>query len=176
MRIAVFIFASLLFAVIASAQSEVKTPESPNVPRASTNMNPKPVPAKAPVAKAPPASDIKTLVIEDLTVGKGKVAQKGKSVKVHYTGWLYDPAQPNGRGKQFDSSIKRGEPFTFPLGASQVIKGWDEGFKDMKAGGKRRLIIPADMGYGAAGARGVIPPNAALLFEVELIDVLDASI
>lgn len=116
-------------------------------------------------------TDPKTLVIEDVTVGKGKAANKGKTVKVHYTGWLYDRTQPNGRGKQFDSSVKRGEPFSFPLGAGQVIKGWDEGFKDMKVGGKRVLIIPPDLGYGSRGAGNAIPPNATLMFEVELLDV-----
>ncbi len=106
----------------------------------------------------------------DTVVGKGKEALSGRVVDVHYTGWLYEPAANNQRGKQFDSSVGRG-PFSFPLGAGRVIKGWDEGVAGMKVGGKRTLVIPAEMGYGARGAGGVIPPNATLLFEVELLDV-----
>ena len=90
---------------------------------------------------------------------------------VHYTGWLYDPAAADGHGKKFDSSVDRKEPFNFKLGAGQVIKGWDEGVAGMKAGGKRTLVIPPQMGYGARGAGGVIPPNATLLFEVQLVDL-----
>ena len=115
--------------------------------------------------------DVKKLIIQDIIPGTGKVATKGKSIKVNYTGWLYDPSSSMGRGKQFDSSQGR-EPFSFKLGAGDVIKGWDEGFIDMKVGGKRKLIIPSDLGYGANGAGSVIPPNASLMFEVELIDVL----
>ncbi len=103
-------------------------------------------------------------IIEDLVVGSGKIAESGKTIKVHYTGWLTD-------GKKFDSSVDRNDPFEFPLGAGKVIKGWDEGFKDMKIGGKRKLTIPPEMGYGARGAGGVIPANATLIFEVELLDV-----
>ena len=90
---------------------------------------------------------------------------------MHYTGWLYDPTRTDKKGAKFDSSKDRNEPFDFTLGAGEVIKGWDEGVKGMKAGGRRTLTIPAVMGYGAAGAGGVIPPNATLLFEVELIEV-----
>jgi FKBP-type peptidyl-prolyl cis-trans isomerase len=100
----------------------------------------------------------------DEVVGNGAAAQSGKTVFVHYTGWLTD-------GKKFDSSKDRGQPFSFPLGAGRVIKGWDEGVAGMKVGGKRRLVIPSSLGYGAAGAGGVIPPNATLVFEVELLDV-----
>jgi FKBP-type peptidyl-prolyl cis-trans isomerase len=92
-------------------------------------------------------------------------------VVVHYTGWLYDAGATDKKGAKFDSSKDRNEPFEFPLGAGQVIRGWDEGVKGMKVGGKRVLTIPPDMGYGARGAGGVIPPNATLLFEVELLDV-----
>lgn len=115
--------------------------------------------------------DVKKLVIQDTIVGSGKIAGKGKKIKVNYTGWLYDPSQPMGRGKQFDSSLGR-EPFVFTLGGGEVIKGWDDGFETMKVGGKRKLIIPSEMGYGANGAGNVIPPNAPLMFEVELVDVL----
>ena len=103
--------------------------------------------------------------------GTGAEAVAGKPVSVHYTGWLYDPSLPEGKGKKFDSSVDRKEPFVFPLGGGRVIKGWDEGVAGMKVGGKRTLIIPADMAYGARGAGGVIPPNATLVFDVELLEV-----
>ena len=103
--------------------------------------------------------------------GTGAEAVAGKPVVVHYTGWLYDPAQPEGKGKKFDSSLDRREPFSFPLGGGRVIRGWDEGVAGMKVGGKRTLIIPADLAYGARGAGGVIPPNATLVFDVELLEV-----
>jgi FKBP-type peptidyl-prolyl cis-trans isomerase FkpA len=90
---------------------------------------------------------------------------------VNYTGWLYDDKAPDHKGKKFDSSLDRNQPFKFDLGAGQVIQGWDEGFAGMKIGGKRTLIIPSEMGYGARGAGGVIPPNATLVFDVELLDV-----
>jgi FKBP-type peptidyl-prolyl cis-trans isomerase FkpA len=110
------------------------------------------------------------LVKTDTVVGKGKEAVTGSTVVVNYTGWLHDPKAEKQRGKQFDSSIGRG-PFSFPLGAGRVIRGWDEGVAGMKVGGKRTLLIPPDMGYGARGAGGVIPANATLLFDVELLDV-----
>jgi FKBP-type peptidyl-prolyl cis-trans isomerase len=97
-------------------------------------------------------------------VGTGATAAAGKTVKVHYTGWLTS-------GKKFDSSLDRGQPFSFPLGGGQVIKGWDEGVAGMKVGGKRQLRIPPELGYGARGAGGVIPPNATLIFDVELLDI-----
>ena len=102
------------------------------------------------------------LVIEELVAGGGAAAAAGQRVSVHYTGWLTD-------GKKFDSSRARGEPFVFPLGRGQVIRGWDEGVAGMKVGGKRKLTIPPALGYGARGAGGVIPPNATLMFEVELL-------
>jgi FKBP-type peptidyl-prolyl cis-trans isomerase len=92
-------------------------------------------------------------------------------VTVHYTGWLYDQAREDRKGRKFDSSRDRGEPFQFRLGAGQVIQGWDEGVAGMKAGGRRTLTIPPQLGYGSQGAGGVIPPNATLVFEVELVDV-----
>jgi FKBP-type peptidyl-prolyl cis-trans isomerase len=100
----------------------------------------------------------------DIKVGAGDVAVSGKPVRVHYTGWLTS-------GKKFDSSVDHGQPFTFRLGAGEVIPGWDEGVKGMKVGGKRQLKIPASLGYGAQGAGGVIPPNATLIFDVELLAV-----
>ena len=116
-------------------------------------------------------SDITELMITDLSTGNGATAAAGQTVIVHYTGWLYDPSQPDNKGTQFDSSVDRGQPFSFPLGGGRVIRGWDEGVAGMQIGGKRVLIIPPDMGYGARGAGGVIPPNATLLFEVELLGV-----
>ncbi|MCA1826077.1 MAG: FKBP-type peptidyl-prolyl cis-trans isomerase [Myxococcales bacterium] len=104
------------------------------------------------------------LKIEDLVVGNGAEAVKGKQVMVHYTGWLTD-------GKKFDSSKDRGQPFHFALGRGQVIQGWDDGVAGMKVGGKRKLTIPPELGYGKAGAGGVIPPDATLVFEVELLGV-----
>jgi len=104
----------------------------------------------------------------DDTTGNGAAATAGKKVSVHYTGWLYN----NGvKGAKFDSSVDRGQPFQFTLGAHQVIAGWDEGVAGMKVGGKRTLIIPPELGYGARGAGGVIPPNATLMFDVELLGV-----
>ena len=108
------------------------------------------------------------LKIEEVVEGNGAAAVAGKSVTVHYTGWLTDGVI---KGKKFDSSKDRNDPFEFPLGAGHVIKGWDEGLQGMKVGGKRLLTIPAALGYGSRGAGGVIPPNATLLFEVELLAV-----
>ena len=107
----------------------------------------------------------------DTLPGTGREAEPGFNVSVHYTGWLYDAAAEGFKGKKFDSSVDRKQPFDFALGAGQVIQGWDEGFAGMKIGGKRTLIIPPEMGYGARGAGGVIPPNATLIFDVELLDV-----
>lgn len=104
----------------------------------------------------------------DTVVGGGTEATTGKEVDVHYTGWLFDENAPDNKGKKFDSSLDRGQLFSFPLGAGHVIKGWDQGVAGMKIGGKRTLIIPAEMGYGARGAGGAIPPNATLVFDVEL--------
>ena len=112
-----------------------------------------------------------TLQSEDTTVGSGPEAVAGQRVRVHYTGWLYDPTAPHNRGKKFDSSKDRGQPFSFGLGGGEVIRGWVEGVQGMKVGGTRVLTIPPEMGYGARGAGGVIPPNATLVFEVELLGV-----
>ena len=110
------------------------------------------------------------LQYEDTTVGSGDEARAGRNVKVHYTGWLHDPSAADGRGRKFDSSKDRGDPFRFGLGQGQVIRGWDEGVQGMKVGGTRVLTIPAELGYGARGAGGVIPPNATVVFEVELLE------
>jgi FKBP-type peptidyl-prolyl cis-trans isomerase FkpA len=108
------------------------------------------------------------LKIEDTKVGTGATPQPGQTCVMHYTGWLYE----NGaKGQKFDSSLDHGQPFEFPIGRGRVIKGWDEGVASMKVGGKRTLIIPPELGYGARGAGGVIPPNATLMFDVELLAV-----
>ena len=111
------------------------------------------------------------LIKTDNKLGDGTEANAGHHVTVHYTGWLYDEEAPDHKGKKFDSSRDRAEPFDFPLGAGRVIKGWDQGVEGMKVGGQRTLVIPANLGYGARGAVGVIPPNATLVFDVELLAV-----
>ena len=116
-------------------------------------------------------ANITELQKNDTVVGTGREAEPGFNVSVHYTGWLYDEKASDHKGKKFDSSVDRGQPFKFDLGAGQVIQGWDEGFAGMKIGGKRTLIIPSEMGYGVRGAGGAIPPNATLIFDVELLDV-----
>jgi FKBP-type peptidyl-prolyl cis-trans isomerase len=125
-------------------------------------------PASDTAAKAPKGGSMHKLAnglqYEDVVVGSGTMAEPGMNVSVHYSGWLTD-------GTPFDSSRDRGQPFKFQLGAGQVIQGWDEGVKGMRIGGKRKLTIPPDLGYGARGASGVIPPNATLVFDVELLDV-----
>ena len=115
--------------------------------------------------------NITSLIIKDTVIGNGRQAEKGLAVTVHYTGWLYDPNQKDGKGKKFDSSLDRNDPFVFNLGGGQVIRGWDDGVDGMKIHGKRTLIIPPDMGYGSRGAGSVIPPNATLIFDVELLGV-----
>ena len=115
--------------------------------------------------------DVSEFTKQDARVGSGNEAVAGREVTVHYTGWLYDPSRPDNKGSKFDSSRDRNDPFKFRLGAGQVIRGWDEGVAGMKVGGRRTLTIPSNMGYGARGAGGDIPPNAALVFDVELLDV-----
>jgi len=117
------------------------------------------------------ADGVKQLEKVDTVTGSGDEAKAGRVVRVHYTGWLYDAGKPDKRGTKFDSSKDGGQPFDFTLGAREVIPGWDEGVAGMKVGGKRILTIPPDMGYGARGAGGVIPANATLVFEVELLEV-----
>jgi peptidylprolyl isomerase len=125
----------------------------------------------SPAMSEPAASTVTTssgLQIQDTKPGTGPSPKTGQTCVMHYTGWLYE----NGaKGKKFDSSVDRNEPFEFPIGKGRVIKGWDEGVATMQVGGKRTLIIPPALGYGARGAGGVIPPNATLLFEVELLGV-----
>ena len=113
----------------------------------------------------------KGLFMTDHKIGTGAEAVAGKTVSVHYTGWLFDASRPDNKGKKFDSSRDRGSPFEFPLGAGRVIAGWDQGVAGMKVGGQRTLVIPPELGYGARGAGGVIPPGATLVFDVELLGV-----
>ena len=115
--------------------------------------------------------NITSLQIADVKTGSGAQAASGTRVTVHYSGWLYDAKAADRHGKKFDSSRDRNEPFTFRLGAGEVIRGWDQGVAGMKVGGSRTLIIPSDLGYGARGAGGAIPPHARLVFDVELLDV-----
>ena len=122
-------------------------------------------------AGPPPGGSVAELQRIDRQAGTGNTATGGSDVTVHYTGWLYDENAPEKRGAKFDSSVDRGQPFTFLLGAGQVIRGWDDGVAGMKVGGKRTLLIPSENGYGRKGAGGVIPPNASLVFDVELLDV-----
>jgi len=122
----------------------------------------------APARAQPVTTTASGLGIIDTKVGTGPSPKPGQTVVVHYTGWLYEGGK---KGKKFDSSLDRGQPFEFPLGKGQVIAGWDEGVATMKVGGKRTLIIPPALGYGARGAGGVIPPNATLIFDVELLGV-----
>jgi FKBP-type peptidyl-prolyl cis-trans isomerase FkpA len=158
-----------------SAAEPVKPAEMPAAP--PNTVGPAATPPPAPPATAKPAP-VKPVAPErpaytrtDLEAGTGAEARKGARLQVHYTGWLYDPAQPDLKGRMFDTSKERG-PFDFVLGAGQVIPGWDQGFNGMKVGGRRRLIIPSDLAYGVDGAgNGIIPPNATLLFEMELLEV-----
>jgi FKBP-type peptidyl-prolyl cis-trans isomerase len=107
----------------------------------------------------------------DIKTGTGAAITKGQTAVVHYTGWLYDENAPEKKGRKFDSSRDRNQPFDFQLGAGRVIQGWDEGVEGMQVGGQRRLVIPPEKGYGAQGAGGVIPPNATLVFDVELVGI-----
>jgi len=142
--------------------------------------DPPAAPAAAPAAAAQPspieaarqAATAAGVKIVDLKVGKGKPALEGATVRVHYTGWLQDLTAADGKGKKFDSSVDRNEPFLFPLGKQRVIRGWDLGVAGMQPGGKRRLTFPPELAYGERGAGGVIPPNATLVVEVELFDFL----
>jgi FKBP-type peptidyl-prolyl cis-trans isomerase FkpA len=120
-------------------------------------------------------NNVTELIKKDTKIGTGEEAVIGKTVEVHYTGWLYDPTAPDKKGAKFDSSRDRGVPFSFLLGAGRVIKGWDQGVAGMRVGGQRTLIIPPEMAYGARGAGNVIPPNAALIFDVELLGLRQGS-
>ena len=168
----------LFGALVLCSMSACAAPPSTS---AATNPapTPKPLPPREPVATGPLAANapapvdlmpavVTDLIIRDSALGKGEAATPGAVMSVHYTGWLYDPKMPGGKGKKFDSSLDRNERFTITLGVSRVIQGWTRGLAGMKVGTKRTLIIPPNLGYGERGAGGIIPPNATLLFEVEL--------
>jgi FKBP-type peptidyl-prolyl cis-trans isomerase FkpA len=120
---------------------------------------------------AVPAKGVNTMQSMELKAGTGQGITAGKIAVVNYTGWLYDASAKDNKGKQFDSSLKAGQPFRFPVGAGQVIKGWDQGVLDLKVGGSRRLIIPPELAYGDSGAGGVIPPGATLVFDIDLVAI-----
>ena len=119
----------------------------------------------------PPSEPPAELVIIEVAAGEGAEIAPGSTAVVHYTGWLFDPAAEDRKGAKFDSSVDRGQPFRFPLGAGRVIRGWDQGVAGMQVGQKRTLIIPPELGYGSRGAGGVIPPDATLVFDVELLGI-----
>ena len=154
------------------AAPPVSTPPAVETPPPASPDTAGKRPPEAPSARSGrSAPDKPAYTRTDLQVGTGREAQKGKGLSVHYTGWLYDPTKADMKGRMFDSSRERGQ-FDFVLGAGQVIPGWDQGFDGMKIGGRRRLIIPPALGYGVDGAGGgIIPPNATLIFEMELLDV-----
>ena len=158
---------SLAVVVLAACQPKDK-PAEPTTSAAA------PAPAAEPATEAAPAATgTENMPMQkiDLAPGNGAEIKSGQNALVHYTGWLYDANAPENKCKKFDSSVDRNEPFEFPVGAGMVIKGWDEGVVGMKVGGKRRLVIPPEMGYGARGAGGVIPPGATLVFDVELVEI-----
>jgi FKBP-type peptidyl-prolyl cis-trans isomerase FkpA len=152
-------------AIVACSKSEKAVEEMP-APAAEAT------PAPTIEFAAPPATGTEAMpfTTTDLTPGTGAEIKSGQNALVHYTGWLYDAAAPEHKGKQFDSSVG-GEPFDFPLGGGRVIAGWDKGVVGMKVGGKRRLVIPPELAYGNSGAGGVIPPGATLVFDVELVEI-----
>lgn len=130
------------------------------------------VKAAAPVAAVAPPTELQKI---DVVKGTGEGISQGQIAVVHYTGWLYDPTAAEQKGTKFDSSRDRGEPFDFMIGAGQVIRGWDEGVQGMQTGGQRRLVIPGDLAYGEPGRAGVIPPNATLIFDVELMAIKEPN-
>lgn len=174
-------FAALMLAAVAASAQDTATqqqdaskpttqpaPEQQTVPQASQPQAVQPQEAAPQAEPAPPAPQVEII---DRVVGKGKEATIGSTVLVHYTGWLHKPLAPKQRGKKFDSSLDRGDPLEFQLGAGRVIKGWEQGVAGMKVGGKRTLVIPSALAYGSRGAGGMIPPDADLIFDVELVKV-----
>ncbi len=163
MKLFNFLLASVCVLSLGACKAETSDPKT-STQKAAT---------QADSTKGTPAMTEKITELQkiDTQVGTGREAEPGFNVTVHYTGWLYDAAAEGHKGKKFDSSLDRKQPFVFFLGGGQVIQGWDEGFAGMKIGGKRTLVIPSEMGYGARGAGGAIPPNADLIFDVELLDV-----
>jgi FKBP-type peptidyl-prolyl cis-trans isomerase FkpA len=163
MKLFNFLLASACVLSLGACKAESTTPKTSTQEASTQAASPKGTPEMT--------AKITELQKIDTQVGTGREAEPGFNVTVHYTGWLYDAAAEGHKGKKFDSSLDRKQPFVFFLGGGQVIQGWDEGFAGMKIGGKRTLVIPSEMGYGARGAGGAIPPNADLVFDVELLDV-----
>jgi FKBP-type peptidyl-prolyl cis-trans isomerase FkpA len=154
--------------LLAASVAQAQFPGAPAAPAAQAEAPPPPMV----VGSATPGPAAEQLIVTDTKIGTGKEATTGATVFMHYSGWLYRPLAKNMHGRMFDSSIARGEPLDFVLGTGRVIKGWDQGIQGMKVGGKRTLIIPADLAYGARPTPGSnIPPNSALIFDVELMDV-----
>lgn len=163
--------ALLCAAPLAFAQTPAAAPEqAATTPVPAEAAAPAPAPEPIVAGSATPGPAAEKLIVTEVKPGTGREATNGATVFVHYTGWLYRPLAKNQHGRQFDSSRTRGEPLDFQLGAGRVIKGWEQGVAGMKVGGKRTLIIPADLAYGARGMPG-IPANSALIFDVELMDV-----
>jgi FKBP-type peptidyl-prolyl cis-trans isomerase FkpA len=163
MKLFNFLLASVCALTLGACKAESTTPKSSTQEASSQGAS-----EKGTTAMTAKITELQKI---DTQVGTGREAEPGFNVTVHYTGWLYDAAAEGHKGKKFDSSLDRKQPFVFFLGGGQVIQGWDEGFAGMKIGGKRTLVIPSEMGYGARGAGGAIPPNADLIFDVELLDV-----
>jgi FKBP-type peptidyl-prolyl cis-trans isomerase FkpA len=155
----------LLVAACDSGSPPAPGADSAGAPAAATGQSLPPQPL--------PTGDVTELTIIDVASGDGAVAEPGSTARVHYTGWLYDEDADDRRGPQFDSSRANAQGFSFPVGAGHVIRGWDEGVAGMQVGGRRLLFIPPEYGYGDRGAGGVIPPNATLVFDVELLEVLE---
>lgn len=152
---------TVLFAVACAKKDDAQTsPGETGAASAAANESP-----------APTGTQTMPMQKIDLQPGAGVAIQSGQAAVVHYTGWLFDAAAAENKGAKFDSSVDRNQPFEFDVGAGMVIKGWDDGVVGMQVGGKRRLVIPPEMGYGARGAGGVIPPNATLVFDVELVEI-----
>jgi FKBP-type peptidyl-prolyl cis-trans isomerase FkpA len=160
---------SLSAALVLVACSRDKPAEGATTAPAAASQSTDAAPAASPPAEGTASMPLQKI---ELAPGNGVEIKSGQTALVHYTGWLYDAAAPENKGKKFDSSVDRNEPFEFPVGAGMVIKGWDEGVAGMKPGGKRRLVIPPEMGYGARGAGGgLIPGGATLVFDVELVEI-----
>jgi FKBP-type peptidyl-prolyl cis-trans isomerase FkpA len=161
---------SILFAFLCAAAGVAQAQDTTQAPAQAQPAASTEQPAPIVPGSAQPGPAAEKLIVIDTKIGKGAEANVGNTVYMHYTGWLYRPLAKNQHGRQFDSSIPRGEPLDFQIGTGRVIKGWDQGIVGMKVGGKRTLIIPADMAYGPKAQPG-IPANSALIFDVELMDV-----
>jgi FKBP-type peptidyl-prolyl cis-trans isomerase len=166
------VLAAALLASCSSRDEPTEPAQAVDDPAASAATGVAPATVTTAATPAPTGTETMPLQKTDLTPGTGAEITKGQTALVHYTGWLFDAAAPENKGAKFDSSVDRNEPFEFPVGGGFVIKGWEEGVVGMKVGGKRRLVIPPELGYGSRGAGGgVIPPGATLVFDVELVEI-----